>query len=88
MEDFIVKLSSFIKCNYEPNSLTFILCIKAEKENNKFTNKIKNKIITINDNNFFNNKTVLSRINIRGLLLLLSIIIGPYSWITNIIKLN
>ena len=61
---------------------------KSRKKNNKFTNKIKNKIITINDNNFFNNKTVLSRINIRGLLLLLSIIIGPYSWITNIIKLN
>ena len=33
MEDFIVKLSSFIKCNYEPNSLTCILCIKAEKKN-------------------------------------------------------
>ena len=46
-------------------------------KNNYVTNKIKNEIITINDNNFFNNKTVLSRINLRALLLLF-IIISDY----------
>ena len=59
MEDLIVKLSSFIKCNYEPNSLICNFSMYKRKKN-LVTNKIKNKIITINDNNFFNNKTVLS----------------------------
>ena len=60
MEDLIVKLSSFIKCNYEPNSLICNYSMyKSKKKTFRFTyEKIKNKIITINDNNFFNDKTV------------------------------
>ena len=61
MEDLIVKLSSFTKCNYEHNSLICNYSMYKSKKKKKLgllTKKIKNKIITINDNNFFNDKTV------------------------------
>ena len=53
MEEIIVKVSSWIKYNCEPTGLGNYTIYKIRRKNckTKATNKVHNKIITIDDNN-------------------------------------
>ena len=53
MEDIIVKVSSWIKCNCGPTGLGNYTTYKSRKKTAKakVTNKMHNKVIKIDDNN-------------------------------------
>ena len=53
MEDIIVKVSSWIKCNCGPTGLGNYTIYKSRKKTAKAkaTNKMHNKVIKIDDNN-------------------------------------